>query len=418
MGHEGGYNPSDRNGAPVNFGINQKANPGVDVKNLTRDQAKQIYHDKYWVPSGAENLPANLQAPYLDVYIRNPAFAKKALADSGGDPTRFMAASSAYFQKLAQKPSGQPYAQAWANRDAKNAAIAAGVTPTAPVSGDGAPPGYHWLTQPKGKDAPSGFRWTKDGNLEAIPGGPAAGEALDDSTTTFYAQQVLAGGQMPTLGMGKSATQARQAIMKKVAQMAGAEGLTGKDLAIQVAHYKAGVANVTNLEKQIGTVEGNERTFAANAQQVAELAKKLPAQTASRFLNTPIQTYLRQTNDPTVAAMDVAIKTAANEYARLVTSSPSGAGVLSDSARMEYQGVIEGNFPLKQKLAALHQMSVDAKNRSDSLRTQLKESYAHLGDRSPELTGKGSDLPKGAKVIGTHNGKRVILLNGKRMVEQ
>jgi hypothetical protein len=50
------------------------------VKNLTRDQAKQIYHDKYWVPSGAENLPANLQTPYFDVYIRNPAFAKKALA--------------------------------------------------------------------------------------------------------------------------------------------------------------------------------------------------------------------------------------------------------------------------------------------------------------------------------------------------
>jgi hypothetical protein len=122
--NEGGYNPSDMNGAPVNFGINQKANPGVDVKNLTREKAIQIYHDKYWVPSGAENLPANLQTPYFDVYIRNPAFAKKALAQSGGDPAKFMQASSAYFQKLAQKPSGQKYAKAWANRDANNMAIA------------------------------------------------------------------------------------------------------------------------------------------------------------------------------------------------------------------------------------------------------------------------------------------------------
>jgi hypothetical protein len=101
LSNEGGYNAHDMNGAPVNFGINQKANPDVDVASLTRDQAKQIYHDKYWVPSGAETLPANLQTPYFDAYIRNPAAAKAALAKSGGDPARFVQISSAYFQNLA-----------------------------------------------------------------------------------------------------------------------------------------------------------------------------------------------------------------------------------------------------------------------------------------------------------------------------
>jgi hypothetical protein len=62
LGNEGGFNASDMNGKPVNFGINQGANPDVDVKNLTRDQAVKIYHDRYWVPSGAEKLPANMQA--------------------------------------------------------------------------------------------------------------------------------------------------------------------------------------------------------------------------------------------------------------------------------------------------------------------------------------------------------------------
>jgi hypothetical protein len=430
LSNEGGYNPRDMNGAPVKYGINAKANAaelkamGVsDIRDLTKEQAAQLYHDKYWAQSGAENLPPNLQAPYFDVYVRNPAFAKRALAQSNLDPAKFMATSSAYFQKLAQKPSGQPYAKAWATRDAANTAIATGGAsgdmPTAPVQGE-APPGYHWLTPPKQKDAPSGFRWGADGKtLEAIPGGPADESGLDPATTEFYAQSYLSTGQMPPLGMGKSATKIRQQIMKQAATIAGADGLSGKDLALQMAHYKAGVANISNLEKQLGTVQGNELTFSQNAQQVAQLARKLPSQTGSRILNTPIQTFLRQTNDPTVAALDVAIKTAANEYARLVTASPSGAGTLSDSARLEYQGIIEGNFPLQQKISALRQMQIDASNRTSSLKTTLQDSYAHLTDRAPELRSGGSAaLPKGAKVVGTYHGKRVIEVNGKRMVEQ
>lgn len=416
LSNEGGYSPKDMNGAPVNFGINAKANGAelkklgvANIKDLTRDQAVQIYRDKYWAQSGAENLPPNMQTPYFDVYVRNPAFAKKALAQSGGDPAKFMAASSSYFQQLGQKPSGRPYAQAWANRDANNAAIATGGAPS--DAQPAAPAGLKVLVPGK-RDAPSGFAWAADGkSLVPIPGGPADEEDLDPSTVNFYAQQYLTTGTMPALGMGKSATKIRRQIMKQAATVAGADGLTGKDLALQMAHYKAGVANITNLEKQLGTVSGNELTFAQNAQQVADLARKLPAQTGSRILNSGIQTYLRQTNDPTVAALDVAIKTAANEYARLVTASPSGAGVLSDSARLEYQGIIEGDFPLKQKLSALHQMSVDANNRTRSLHTTLQDAYAHLGDRAPELTGASSKGSGGKTVVRTgrdKSGKKVV----------
>jgi hypothetical protein len=126
LNNEGGFNAKDMNGRPVNFGINQGANPDVDVKNLTADQAKQIYHDRYWVPSGAEQLAPNLQAPYFDAYIRNPSVAKDALHQSGGDPKRFVEITSDYFQRLAAKPGNEKYAKAWAARDAKNMAIATG----------------------------------------------------------------------------------------------------------------------------------------------------------------------------------------------------------------------------------------------------------------------------------------------------
>ena len=55
--HEGGYTENDGNGRPANFGINQGANPDIDVLNLTQAEAKQILHDRYWVASGADHLP-------------------------------------------------------------------------------------------------------------------------------------------------------------------------------------------------------------------------------------------------------------------------------------------------------------------------------------------------------------------------
>jgi len=47
--NEGGYvnDPSD-NGGETKFGISKRAYPNVDIKNLTTDQAKDIYKKDYW----------------------------------------------------------------------------------------------------------------------------------------------------------------------------------------------------------------------------------------------------------------------------------------------------------------------------------------------------------------------------------
>jgi hypothetical protein len=164
LGNEGGYSASDMNGAPVNFGINQGANPDVDVSKLTRDQARQIYHDRYWVPSGAEKLPPNMQAPYFDVYIRNPKIAKEALDASGGDPQKFVELTSGYFQHLGTTEKGKKYAKAWANRDRKNLEIATGgnVQPS-----DGTP---HITSEADFNDLPHGATFiAPDGSRRVKP---------------------------------------------------------------------------------------------------------------------------------------------------------------------------------------------------------------------------------------------------------
>jgi lysozyme family protein len=51
LGHEGGYvnDPHDP-GGETNWGISKRSYPHVDIKALTRDQAKAIYKKDVWVP--------------------------------------------------------------------------------------------------------------------------------------------------------------------------------------------------------------------------------------------------------------------------------------------------------------------------------------------------------------------------------
>jgi lysozyme family protein len=47
--NEGGYSDNSADhGGPTNFGIASASHPGLDIKNLTEEQAIQIYKEQYW----------------------------------------------------------------------------------------------------------------------------------------------------------------------------------------------------------------------------------------------------------------------------------------------------------------------------------------------------------------------------------
>jgi hypothetical protein len=117
--HEGGYAPHDANGAPVKYGVNQAANPGVDVKHLTEDQAAQIFTEKYWNKSGAARLSPALAAAHADTYFINPGEADKILHASGGDVNRYMTLREGWMRSLVDKNPAKfaKYERAWSNRN-------------------------------------------------------------------------------------------------------------------------------------------------------------------------------------------------------------------------------------------------------------------------------------------------------------
>tara|TARA_R100000278_G_scaffold120817_1_gene103629 strand:- start:1208 stop:1726 length:519 start_codon:yes stop_codon:yes gene_type:complete len=68
--HEGGYvnDPKDL-GGETNFGISKRAYPDVDIKALTKEDAKAIYKKDYWKRYKIEKMPERLRYIYFDMVL-------------------------------------------------------------------------------------------------------------------------------------------------------------------------------------------------------------------------------------------------------------------------------------------------------------------------------------------------------------
>jgi len=118
---EGGYVANDAGKGPTNMGINSQANPGVDVKNLTREGAKAIYKSKYWDAIGGDKL--NEQSPALalvafDTAVNmGPETAKKLVAEAGGDVNKLLQLrEQRYADIIKNDPSKAQFKNTWAKR--------------------------------------------------------------------------------------------------------------------------------------------------------------------------------------------------------------------------------------------------------------------------------------------------------------
>lgn len=111
------------------FGINQTANPEVNVKNLTREQAAQIYKTKYWDAIKADSLPENMRLIALDTAINfGQETALKMIREAGGNPQKLAELRAQKHRELIEsdpKTYGK-YAKSWARRDKHFADQAAG----------------------------------------------------------------------------------------------------------------------------------------------------------------------------------------------------------------------------------------------------------------------------------------------------
>lgn len=109
-------------GGVAKFGINSVANPDVDVKNLTREQAAGIYAKNYWDAIGADKLPESIRFIAYDTAVNHGVGAAKAMIEkSGGDPKALIDLRFKEYRRLIKedpKEYGQ-YEDGWMQRLAR-----------------------------------------------------------------------------------------------------------------------------------------------------------------------------------------------------------------------------------------------------------------------------------------------------------
>ncbi len=56
-------------GGLTKYGISQASHPGLDIANLTADQAQAIYQTQYWHTAGCDQLKPDLQYIHFDTAV-------------------------------------------------------------------------------------------------------------------------------------------------------------------------------------------------------------------------------------------------------------------------------------------------------------------------------------------------------------
>lgn len=71
-GHEGAYvNDPNDSGLETNWGISKRSYPNLDIKNLTKSQAKEIYLTDFWLKIHADKLSDGVAWQLFDAAVNS-----------------------------------------------------------------------------------------------------------------------------------------------------------------------------------------------------------------------------------------------------------------------------------------------------------------------------------------------------------
>lgn len=183
-------------------------------------------------------------------------------------------------------------------------------------------------------------------------------------------ERYMIDGTMPGLGLGKAATKARSMVMNKVAEKLAATGQTPQDIKTNQI-VSGGLRSEAN--RLLGQ-RGPMLAFAETADKNLDVALKLSGKvdrTGTPVVNRWLLAGRKSlAGDPDVAAFHAATQVAINEFAK-VTSSATGGGVTSDTARKEIEELLNTAQTPEQFKAVADTLRLDMKNRVSGYESSL-----------------------------------------------
>lgn len=240
--------------------------------------------------------------------------------------------------------------------------------------------------------APTAFRWKPDGSLEPIPGGPKddtgkTGSGLSDDAATMIADQYLAGDKSALQNIGRGAQGAAdlRKVRNLVAQRAKSQGLSGKQVAAQMADFAGSMA----AERATGTRMANVELPAAEAQKLFPLALQASAALPrSGFLpfSKAEQSVRNGLNDPRYRQFVAANNALVNVYSRAV--SPTGTPTVADKEHARQ--LLDTAYDQKSYSAVVAQMQREigaARQAPAQVRQELRSSIGGAQPSRPAPAG-------------------------------
>jgi len=210
--YEGGYVENDAGKGPSKFGINKAANPDVDVKSLTKDQARELYKKRYWDAIGGDSLaaknPALAKVAFDTAVNMGPAKAKQLVEQSQGDPNAILAMRQQHYDKLIENDPKKfaPYKSGWQSRLAD---LATSVVPSAQAGELPKPAAAPAPAQPEKtglESTDAGYR--TQASMGAATMGAAGLQSLKDVSTAGFKPGTTAGQAGRALGLAAVVPQA------------------------------------------------------------------------------------------------------------------------------------------------------------------------------------------------------------------
>lgn len=161
-------------------------------------------------------------------------------------------------------------------------------------------------------------------------------------------------------------------IWDRAAQIAASRGQTAVQALAAANAAKASRGALDSVTKQYETL----KPFAEMAEKNADVLEKQIAKVSdlgAPFLNTPVRALESKfAGNTNVAAFHAAILPVQADFARIL-NSPTGGGVLSDTARSEMQSALGAGATVGQIKAALDIFRQDARNRKAAYEAQLAD---------------------------------------------
>lgn len=208
-------------------------------------------------------------------------------------------------------------------------------------------------------------------------------------------------GTLPPLGMGKAGAKTRGAILDMAAELA--KGIDPTDQRLKQISTKANASALSDITKREAQVSSFERTFTKNADIVENLATKLD-QSGSPIIQKWINAGKKRiAGDPDIAAFDIAIKSAQNEYTKIVSGS-MGNTAIAQSEIKRIEDLLNNAQTIDQVKAVLNIMRQETANRMAG----FKEEKDRLrGDISAKPAAAATATPAPAAPGGIVNVKTV-----------